>query len=451
MAIQRDLDKLEEWAYRNLMRLNKTKHEMLHLSQGNLWYRYRQGGEQIESGPAEKDVGAGGVQNTAGKLTNLNLASGAISKGNAAALQNYRSPLNKRGSLWAVQSDTHRADKRSSAVRCCSVSREEQSVELVKGLEHKFEEWLRELGLLSLEKRSLGGNTVLLCITACKEVVARTTNMKVIPHYSVKLSAKTILELLLIKHSLECIIKLGLGSDCLEPPGEERQKARDLPRQSEAWPCSLSSPDTVESDLAGSRCTVTFPRALENHHFACDREVENSVYNKVTESPLAHPNYQLHFAVQQLQQQKLQSRQLLEQNQTRQQALFANYSQPSTSHISMPAGSDAHKTSSAACSIQKAASLHKVMPSQSTPPQLVPKPPTNHKQAVIRKAAAQRISKVTSTEKKLNGFQKSLHSSTSCELGTNSTGGFFMNLYSTFLPPVLPSHIISDQEICKVL
>lgn len=75
------------------------------------------------------------------------------------------------------------------------------------------------------------------------------------------------------------------------------------------------------------------------------------------------------------------------------QAVFANYSQSSTSHISMPAGSDARKTSSATSSIQKAASLHKVMPSQSTAPQLVPKPPTNHKQAVIRKAAAQRISK----------------------------------------------------------
>lgn len=57
-----------------------------------------------------------------------------------------------------------------------------------------------------------------------------------------------------------CFPQLGLGSVCLEPPGEERRKARDLPRQSEAWPCSLGSPDAVESDLAGSRCAVTFPR-----------------------------------------------------------------------------------------------------------------------------------------------------------------------------------------------
>ncbi|NXL23352.1 TTLL5 polyglutamylase, partial [Setophaga kirtlandii] len=185
------------------------------------------------------------------QLTNLDLASGAISKGNAAAPQSYWSPLKKRGSLWPVQSDTHRDDKRS-----------------------------------------------------------------------------------------------------------------------------------VSSAV----------RAPENHHFALEGEMENSVY-KVTRGPVVHPSYQLQFAVQQLQQQKLQSRQLGEQNQARQQAVFANCSQSSISHVSMPAGSDARKTSNAASSIQKAASLHKVMPSQSTAPQLVPKPPTNHRQAVIRKAAAQRISK----------------------------------------------------------
>ncbi|XP_059675364.1 tubulin polyglutamylase TTLL5 [Gavia stellata] len=214
------------------------------------------------------------------QLTNLNLASGAISKGNAATPQSYQSPLNKRGSVWAVQSATHTADKRS-----------------------------------------------------------------------------------------------------------------------------------VSSAI----------RAPENHRFAWEGGLENSVYNKVTRSPLAHPNYQLHFAVQQLQQQKLQSRQLLEQSQARHQALFANYSQSSTSHLSMPAGSDARKTSSATSSIQKAASLHKVIPSQSMPSQLAPKPPANHRQTVVRKAAAQRISKVTSTERQLNGFQNSLHSAASCEPGTNST------------------------------
>ncbi|NWR71244.1 TTLL5 polyglutamylase, partial [Centropus unirufus] len=186
------------------------------------------------------------------QLTNLNLASGAVSKGSAAAPQGYQSPLNKRGSSWAVQLDARTADKRS-----------------------------------------------------------------------------------------------------------------------------VSS--------AG--------RAPGSHHFVWEGEMERSVFNKVTQSLLAHPNYQLHFAQQELQQQERQSQQLLEQRQAQHQALFANCPQSSTSHIPTPAGSDARKTSSATCSNQKAASLHKVMPSQNMPSQLVPKPPANHRQAGVRKPASRRISK----------------------------------------------------------
>ncbi|XP_010180955.1 PREDICTED: tubulin polyglutamylase TTLL5-like, partial [Mesitornis unicolor] len=179
----------------------------------------------------------------------------------------------------------------------------------------------------------------------------------------------------------------------------------------------------VQSDtcIADRRSVSSAVRAPESHRFAWEEKTENSVYNKATRSPLAHPDHQLRFAVQQLQEHKLQSQQLLEQSQAQHQALLANYSEPSTSHISMPAGSDAHKTSSATSSIQKAASLHKVMPSQSAPSLLVPKPPANHRQAAVRKTAAQRISKVTSTERQLNGFQTSLHSAASCEPETNST------------------------------
>ena len=55
-AIQRDLDRLERWAHVNLMKFKEAKSKVLHLGRCNLKYRYRLGGEWLESSPEEKDL-----------------------------------------------------------------------------------------------------------------------------------------------------------------------------------------------------------------------------------------------------------------------------------------------------------------------------------------------------------------------------------------------------------
>ena len=56
VAIQTHLNRLERWAWVNLMRFNTAKCKVLHLVRRNPRRIYRLGGAQLEGSPAEKDL-----------------------------------------------------------------------------------------------------------------------------------------------------------------------------------------------------------------------------------------------------------------------------------------------------------------------------------------------------------------------------------------------------------
>ncbi|KAK4830472.1 hypothetical protein QYF61_011196 [Mycteria americana] len=152
-TLQKDLDRLEEGANKNLMKFSKDKYKVLHLGKHNPGLQHRLGSTQLGSNSVERDVGV-----LVDNKLNMSEACccGKQSQQDAGLHQQGHHQQRERSHTWnSVQfwSSPYKKD----VDRLEMVQRRATKM-IMESL--PYEERLRELGLFSLEKRRLKGDLI---------------------------------------------------------------------------------------------------------------------------------------------------------------------------------------------------------------------------------------------------------------------------------------------------
>ncbi|GAB0186246.1 mitochondrial enolase superfamily member 1 [Grus japonensis] len=166
-TLQEDLDRLEEWAYTNLMKFNKDKCKVFHMGKHNPGVQHRLGSTWLESSSVERDLGVlvdnklSMSEQCAAVAKKAKTMLGCINKGITSRDKEVIVPLfsvlvrphlEYCVQLWSplYKKDVDRLKRVQG-----------RATRMIKGLGSlPDEERLRELGLFSLEKRRLRGDLI---------------------------------------------------------------------------------------------------------------------------------------------------------------------------------------------------------------------------------------------------------------------------------------------------